>query len=426
VKFPARLSSLASLALVLLLAGGGMLYAQLEGADRGVPPIDSSNTLEVTGIDVDTSGKTSEEARFEGWKQAQRLGWRALYAKTTGRPAAQAPGLTDSVLNAIVSGIIVEQEQIGPRRYIARLGVLFDRGRAGELLGIGPNQGRRSAPMLVVPVMLSGSTLQSFEWRSPWQHAWARFRTGGSAIDYVRPSGSGIDPLLLNAAQTRRPGRGWWRMLLDQYAAADVVVPEVHLKRTYPGGPVIGTFSARFGPDNRLLDRFTLRVENSGALPRLLDEGVRRIDLAYTRALNAGLLDPDPSLVVETPDIVAQIAARIEAANAAMSTSAAAPLPAPPTSAAPVPVGAAVPFNIQVETPSAADVSQAEISVSRIPGITSAITSSLALGGTSVMRVTFVGDVNALAAALQARGWAVQVAGNTLRISRPRGGPESE
>src|SRR3546814_2463111 len=53
----------------------------------------------------------------------------------------------------------------------------------------------------------------------------------------------------------------------------------------YPGGPAIGTFTARFGPDNAVLDRFTLRVENSGAIPRLLDEGVRRLDQAYTRAL---------------------------------------------------------------------------------------------------------------------------------------------
>jgi hypothetical protein len=422
VKLSRRPVPLAALSLLLLLAGGGALYAQLEGADRGVPPIDSSSTLEVTGIDVDTSGKNSEEARFEGWKQAQRLGWRALYAKTTGRPASQAPALNDSVLNAIVSGIIVEQEQIGPRRYIARLGVLFDRGRAGEMLGVGPNQGRRSAPMLVIPVMLTGSVYQSFESRTPWQHAWARFRTGGSAIDYVRPIGNGIDPLLLNKSQTKRPGRGWWRMLLDQYGAADVVVPEVHLKRTYPGGPVIGTFSARFGPDNVLLDRFTLRVENSGAVARLLDEGVRRLDLAYTRALNVGLLEPDKSLVVQEPAILAEIAARIEAANAAMST-AASTLPSAPTQ---VPVGAAASYNIQVETPNATAVTEAEIAVSRVPGVTSAITSSLALGGTSIMRVTYVGNPETLAATLRSRGWSVQVSGGAIRLSRPRGGPEEE
>ncbi|MFC7497855.1 hypothetical protein ACFQRC_01315 [Enterovirga sp. GCM10030262] len=395
-----------------LLGAGGALYAQLEGADRGVPPIDSSSTLEVTGIEVDASGKTSEEARLEGWRQAQRLGWAALWANSTGRPASQAPDLSDSVLNTIVSGIIIEQEQIGPKRYIARLGLLFDRSRAGQMLGGGQGVVRRSAPMLVIPVMQTGSTLYSLEFRNEWQKAWARFRTGGSAIDYVRPTGSGVDPLILNAAQTRRPGRAWWRILIDGYGAADVVIPEVHLKRLYPGGPAIGTFTARFGPDNLVLDRFTLRVENSAAIPRLMDEGVRRLDLAYTRALAAGLLRPDPSLIVEEPDIAAEIAEEIEAATDAITG---------PVATGPVPVGAASAFSIQVDTPSAAAVSQAELSVSRINGVTSALTTSLALGGTSVMRVTFVGDSAALQAALQAQGWTVQGSGNTLRITRPDG-----
>lgn len=396
----------------LAMAGGGALYAQLEGAERGVPPIDSSSTLEVTGIEVDTNGKTSEEARLAGWRQAQRLGWAALWAKSNGRPASQAPALTDAVLNTIVAGIVVEQEQIGPNRYIAQLGVLFDRSRAGQMLGGAQGPARRSAPMLVIPVLQTGSGVYSFEFQNEWQKAWARFRTGGSAIDYVRPTGLGVDPLLLNAAQTHRPGRAWWRMILDSYGAADVIVPEVHLKRLYPGGPAIGTFTVRFGPDNVVLDRFTLRVENSGAIPRLLDEGVRRIDQSYTRALMAGMLTPDPSLIVEEPDIAAELAEQIEAAGEAFST---------PTTTAPVPTGVATSFNIQVDTPTAAAVSQAELSVSRINGVTSALTTSLALGGTSVMRVTFVGDSASLQAALQAQGWQVQGSGTTLRISRPGG-----
>ena len=135
-----------------------------------------------------------------------------------------------------MSGIVIDNEQIGPNRYIARLGVLFDRARTGQMLGVS-GEIQRSAPMLVIPVMMTGSAAYSFEFRNDWQRAWAQFRTANSAIDYVRPSGSGIDPLVLNEAQTQRRGRGWWRMLLDQYGAADIVVPELELRRLYPGGP---------------------------------------------------------------------------------------------------------------------------------------------------------------------------------------------
>jgi hypothetical protein len=386
-----------------LLVGAGILYAQLEGAERGIPPIDSTSNFEILGVEVDVRAETAEKARIEGWRRAQSLGWRMLWARTHRRPLAQAPVLSDSVLNGIVSGIIIEQEQIGPNRYIARLGVQFDRARTGQMLGV-QGLARRSAPMLVIPVMVTGSSAYSFEYRSEWQRAWAQFRTANSAIDYVRPSGNGIDPLVLNMGQTKRRGRGWWRMLLDQYGAADIVVPQVELRRAYPGGPAMGVFTARYGPDNVLIGRFTLTARNSAEIPEMLNEGVRRLDLLYIRALDAGMIRPDPSLVIVQPPLP--------------------PLPVEETQLAAedlgqqIPVGMTTTFNIQVATADAAAVQQAEVSVSRVDGVTSAITTSLALGGTSTMRVTFVGDAAALAAALQAQGWQVQASGNTLRISR--------
>lgn len=404
-----------TIAICLLLAGGGALYAQLEGADRGVPPVESTSTFEVTGIEVDVTGKNAQEARQLGWKLAQERGWKALWSNTTKRPQSEAPELSESVLSQMVAGIVIEQEQIGPKRYIARLGVLFDRSRSGQLLGVSGFV-RRSHPMLVIPVMLTGSVPQSFESRTPWQQAWARFRTVNSPIDYVRPVGNGIDPLLLNLSQTRRPGRGWWRMLIDQYGAADILVPEVRLTRAFPGGPAIGIFTARHGPDNQLIARFALRAGNSASIPRMLDEGVRRIDQAYSRAYAAGLLTADPTLQTPEPALD-DLAALIEQQNS--ETVRPAPSPPPQRPAAPVPTGAAQSFSIQVPTPDAGAVGQAELSVSRVNGVTSALTTSLALGGNSVMRVTYVGDAASLAAALRAQGWNAEVVGgNSLRISR--------
>jgi hypothetical protein len=414
VKLSRRLPIL--LALLVAALAGGAVYAQLEGADRGVPPIDSASTFEVTGVAVDTGGKTAAEAREAGWRQAQLKGWKALWAKTNNRPIGEAPDLPESTLNGMVAGIIVENEQIGPTRYIATLGILFDRARTGQLLGVsGPVQ--RSAPMLVIPVMLTGSSFQTFESRNEWQKAWARFRTVNSPIDYVRTTGSGIDPLLLNVTQTKRPGRGWWRMLLDQYGAADVVVPEVHLRRTYPGGPATATFTARHGPDNRILGRVTLRASNSALLPRLMDEGVRRLDAIYAQALAAGALAPDPSLIVPEPPPIEEFEEEVPERPTAPGV----PVPSGPLPPGEVPTGAVQSVTIQVPTPDASAVAQAEIAVSRVRGVTSAITTSQSLGGTSTMRVTFTGDPAALAAALEAQGWNVAGSGTSLRISRGGG-----
>ena len=193
-------------------------------------------------------------------------------------------------------------------------------------------------------------------------------------------------------------------MLLDQYGAADIVIAEVDLRRGFPGGPALGTFTARFGPDGQVLGRFQLRAASSEELPRMLDEGVRRMDRVYRRALEAGLMQPDPSLVIIEPAVQQAIEETPEDRSADDTPAA-------------QPAGGQT-VNIQVETPDAAAVQNAEVSVSRVSGVTSAITTSLALGGTSVIRVTYSGDPAALQAALRAQGWTVSGSGTSLRISR--------
>jgi hypothetical protein len=195
-------------------------------------------------------------------------------------------------------------------------------------------------------------------------------------------------------------------MLLDQYGAADIVMPELDLRRAYPGGPAVGIFTARYGPDNIFIGRFQLAARNSAEIPAMLAEGVRRLDLLFAQAFQQGLLRPDPSLVIIQPPLP--------------------PMPPEQTEAVPteemgaqVPTAVTTSFSVQVSTPDANAVQQAEVSVSHASGVTSAITTSLALGGTSLMRVTFTGDAAAFQAALQAQGWQVQVvSGTTLRISR--------
>ncbi len=384
------------------------VIAQIEGGERGVAPLDSSGSFEVSGIAVDVRAKTADAARLGGWRLAQRRGWQQLWAKTHGgQGGAPAPG--DAALDAMVAGIVVEREQIGPNRYVATLGVLFDRARAGQILGVTGNVSR-SAPMLVLPVEWSGGTAYTFEQRTEWQKAWARFRTGNSPIDYVRPSGTGSDPLLLNYGQTQRPGRIWWRMILDQYGAADVLAPQVRIERSYPGGPTVGYFVARRGPGNAVVASFVLRVESSDKIPAMMDEGVRRIDAIYTDALAMGLLRPDPSLI-ETPVVD-------PAALGANETEATTSEPDDATQAAPEPAASVTSLTVQFDTPDVASVSATESSVRGVPGVRALTTTSLALGGTSVMSVSFAGDAATLKLALEARGFRVTEGGGSLRIRR--------
>jgi hypothetical protein len=226
----------------------------------------------------------------------------------------------------------------------------------------------------------------------------------------VRPSGTGADSLLLNAGQIGRPGRGWWRTIIDQYGASDILIPVVRLYRSYPGGPIIGVFQARHGPDNDLIGSFTLRVGSAAGLPQLLDTGVTRMDGMFQQALRTGALGLDPTLSpppepepVVDPDAVGEDTGGETLAEIVGDTA---------------PANAGLPITIQFDTPSASAVANTEGLVRGIAGVRAASTTSLALGGLSLMRVTFDGDPDSLRAALEVRGYQVTGSGQTLRIRR--------
>ena len=392
MALPRRSASLLVPALAAL-AIGGMVVAQMEPGERGIAPIDSSGTLEITGIHVDVGGKDANAARYAGWRVAQREGFKALWAKQHGRPAGEAPNLSDSVLDTLVSSIIVEREQIGPNRYIADLGILFDRARAGEMLGVA-GVVRRSAPMLLIPVLITSATMTSVEQRNPWQRAWAQFRTAQSPIDYVRVTGSGVDPLLINAAQTRRPGRGWWRNIIDYYGAADILVAEASLHREYPGGPAVARFVGRHGPDGEILGGFELAAKDSDDIPRMMAEGVARMDQLFTLALAADRLRRDPSLIIaEPPPPIEEVTEPVKAVVAARIV------------------------QLQILTRDETGLSAAFGAIRGIAGVDAVSPRSTAVGGWSILLVTYRGEPQALATAMSARGWSVIDVGGTLRVN---------
>ncbi|HEV2594990.1 MAG TPA: heavy-metal-associated domain-containing protein [Sphingomicrobium sp.] len=383
--------------MMLAAAGlGGALYAQLESTDRGILPLDSSNTLEIGAIHVDVGGADAETARYTGWRIAQREGFKALWAKMHNVPVAQAPTLPDSTLDQIVSSINVEREQIGPNRYIADLGVQFDRGRAAPFLGVEGAAVVHSAPMLLVPITISGGTETSVEVRNAWQRAWAQFHTAQSPIDYVRVSGMGGDPLLINASQTHRPGRGWWRNLLQMYGASDVLVAEVQLQRLYPGGPARGRFIARHGPDDEVIGGFTLTAPSSDGIPAMMAEGAQRIDQIFAQAMTAGRLNRDSSLDLPPPPT----------------------LPPLPVQEKPVasPKDTVNSYQVQVTGKNVNFYNFAMAHLHTLQGVESASPQQINPGGTSYILVRFKGTVAQLAAALGGRGWTVESAGTVIKI----------
>jgi len=386
----------AILTLLLLAVGfSGVVYAQLDSGDRGIAPIDSSGTLEITGIHVDVGAKDAQTARYEAWRIAQRQGFKALWAKTHNLPITQAPTVPDSTLDGMVSSIVVEREQIGPTRYIANLGILFDRARSAELLGVG-GEIQRSAPMILIPVFVTAGTDTTVELRNPWQRAWAEFRTSQSPIDYVRVTGTGVDPLLVNGAQVDRPGRGWWRNIVDLYGAADILVAEVQFQRLYPGGPAFARFIGFHGPDKEPIGSFTISGPAGVSSVAIMRAGVQRMDTMFAEALAAGRLVRDPSLDI--------------------------PLPPPPpeeiVEEAPPPTqGRTWTYQVQIVSPEVNIYNFAMAHLRTTSGVKQVVPVAINPGGISYVNVTYQGDLSVLRALLASRGWNVEQNGYVLRMS---------
>ncbi len=400
-----------ALGIMTLAVGPARLIAQIEG-DRGIAPVASTGDIQIDGIEINTTGKTPAEARRNGWREAAKQAW----AKTGG------PQLSDGQIEGLVSSIVVEREALGPRRYIARLGVIFDRTRTSQFIGgQGLAVGQRSQPLLTIPVLYSGGTAQVFEVRGPWQNAWAQFHAGASAADYVRPSGGGGDSLLLTAGQLTRRSRTWWRNILDQFGASDVIMPVARLERQWPGGPITGTFTARYGPDNRVLGSFVLTAQDSAGLASMLAQAVQKMDRIYSDAVVAGTLRINPTLSADpsglSPAVAALIAAGEQVAAQQQAAAAAGPAAVPTIAAAPA-AEALSTYTVQFASPDARAVDAAIGAVRAVPGVKAAATTSLAMGGTSVMRVTYAGGLDELAAALKARGWSVVAGNSALSIKR--------
>jgi hypothetical protein len=219
----------------------------------------------------------------------------------------------------------------------------------------------------------------------------------------------GVDPLLINASQISRPGRGWWRNIIDFYGAADILTAQVQVHRLYPGGPAVARFIATHGPDRALVGGFSLTARNSEGIPAMMAEGVRRMDALFASALVAGRLERDPTLdIPEPPPLPEELLEEVEAPKTEREAPTATPVNA---------------FQVQIVANNVNTYNFAMAHLRTLGGIESVTPQAINPGGTSYVLVSYRGSINALASALNGRGWTVDFGGTVLRMSSGTGPP---
>ncbi|WP_156254833.1 heavy-metal-associated domain-containing protein, partial [Sandarakinorhabdus oryzae] len=377
---------------LLAVLGAAVALAQAAKPPVAAPPSATAaagNAYAVGGIDVDVTAKSVDDARHKAWTEAMRKAWPILWSRLAGQSEDQAPRLSDGQIDGIVAGIESQGERFSATRYIARLGVVFDRSRAAEYIGgVARTQ---SPPLLLLPLLIDGGAAQVTQAKTPWRDAWARWQGNVTPIDYVLPAGNPADNLWLSAAQVRRTDPAGWRSIITRFDTVDVLVAEARLTRLYPGGPIRALFIARHGPNGEELGRLGLRVNSEAGLTRLLDEGVKGIDGFYAQALRDGRLRADKELAVDV--------AAIAAADVQIGT-------LPPVTET-VLVAAITPDNASLAT--------AERLLRSVAS--DVLVRQVAVGGTSRLEIALPGGATALREALALRGWALDPVGADLVLA---------
>lgn len=313
-----------------------------------------ADMFSVDGIDVDVVGPTAEDARIGAFREAAKRGWGKLWDKLVDPSyRGKAPSISNADVYRVVSAFDVSNERMSSKRYIARFAITFDPGAVRSALargGAGYTQARNRA-MLLIPLLEDGGAASVYEADSIWAQAWGKFPLIRSTVEYIRADGTLADTVMLNPAVARYRSAEALQTLLNRYRADGTVVAKAVLTRSYPGGPVSGRFLAFTATDPRPLDQFILSRPSDAQLDDMLQEAVRRMDVAFS-----SYAKPER----------AQIAAPVQLGRA-------------------VAVGGTL---VLVSTPDAAALASWQVRLRGVRTIGSVSVAEVSLGGTSKLRIS--------------------------------------
>lgn len=208
---------LRSVLFLAALTAPGTVWAQSSG----------TNAFRITGVQVEAVANTSAAARDKAVSDGRAAALRQLMERLTmPEDHARLPEAPADALDAMITGTQVEEEQIGPTRYVGRITYIFDGDKVGELLqaaGI-PYVQVASQPMLVLPVTVDESGQPAlWDEPNPWREAWTRRDWENRLVPFVDPLGDLQDLQAISAAQVVEGDRGALRLIAGRYEAGFVL-----------------------------------------------------------------------------------------------------------------------------------------------------------------------------------------------------------
>jgi len=210
-----------------------------------------SEVFTVKDVAVDATAATAAVARDQAIAEGEHLALQRLLARLTlRRDEGRLPKPSAGELTDLLAGFEVQEEKNSPVRYLARLTYHFKPRAVEQLLraaGVGFAE-TPSKPIVVLPLLRSGSALLLWDDPNPWRTAWSALPPADGLVPFSAPVGDVNDIAEVTAEQAARGDRARLGAIAARYGAGGALVAAATLRREAGSGrSVVDLAATRYG-----------------------------------------------------------------------------------------------------------------------------------------------------------------------------------
>ena len=190
-------------------------------------PAAAQDLFEVTGLEVDESASDEVQAKFSAIASAQRRALQVVLRRLV-QPEnyGRLPQITGETLSRMVRDYDIADEKLGGGQYLATISVRFlpEEVANGLKEAQVPFAMTRSRPVVVLPVIDTGSARRLWDDPNAWRHAWASQTPYPGLFSVVMPAGDLSDVATVNVNQAISGELGAMLAIGEKYQATGALI----------------------------------------------------------------------------------------------------------------------------------------------------------------------------------------------------------
>ncbi|MDH5409826.1 MAG: DUF2066 domain-containing protein [Alphaproteobacteria bacterium] len=204
-------TALAALAFVVLCAG----------------PVSAQDLFEVNGLKVDERADDEVQAKFSAIESAQQRALQIVLRRLVQpEDIGRLPEIEGQRLALMVRDYDIADEKLGGGRYLATISVRFLPEELSNALRDAkiPFAMARSRPVVVLPVLDTGSARRLWDDPNPWRLAWAGRTPHPGLFSVMMPAGDLSDVAAVNVNQAISADPAAMRAVSQKYQASGAMI----------------------------------------------------------------------------------------------------------------------------------------------------------------------------------------------------------